>query len=111
MARNCLIIRKEIAASQTGATLIDPGSGAGLIVDWITIMPTTDIEVEVWHGAAQTDTNTIIHVERGGVDKDFRSPSRGTGLQLPKGEVLKLTNGADTVKVVIGYHLDNNAAS
>jgi len=109
MARNILTKRIEVLASQTGATLIDPTSGVGLVIDWIEVSTNTDVRAQVWYGSSQTDDNTIVDILRGGLSKDFRSPSRGSGLALPAGDVLKLTNGADIVKVVVGYHLDDNA--
>ncbi len=99
----------EVAASQTGATLIDPGASFGLIIDRIVVSPATDIECEVWHGASQTVNNTLVHIQKGGIDKSFISGRAQNGKRLPLGEVLKLTNGADTVKVTVDYHLDDNA--
>lgn len=96
-------LRVEVAASQTGATLVDPGANAGLVLEWITVSPASDIEAEVFYGATQSDTNTIIHIQKGGIDKPFG------GLRLPKAAILKLTNGTDTVKVVIEYALHAHA--
>jgi len=111
MAKNVPTLQIEVAVSQTGGELLDPGTGKEIVLDWIVVNTGSDIEVEIWHGSAQTTANTIVHLLRGGIDKDFRSPSNGGGLHLGSGQILKITNGNALVKVVIGYHINSNPVS
>jgi hypothetical protein len=101
----------EVAASQTGGELLDPGTGKEIILDWIVVSTASDISVEIWFGSAQTTANTLVHILRGGIDKDFRSPAHGSGIDLGSGNILKITNGAALTKVVIGYHINSNPVS
>jgi len=111
MAKNVATLQIEVAASQTGGELLDPGTGKEIVLDWIVISSTSDVSIEVWHGSAQTTANTIAHIVRGGIDKDFRSPRNGGGIHLGSGQILKITNGNSTVKVIIGYHINSNPVS
>jgi hypothetical protein len=87
-------------------TLITPGTGVGLIIDWIQV--SADAQFEIWHGTSQNATNTIGCILSGALVLDYRSPSHGTGLRLNAGEILKYV-AVGNARVAIGYHLDGNA--
>jgi len=109
-AKNVLTKRVTVPASQTNYTVVDPGANAGLIIDWISVLPDSDVACAVGVAASAIGaSDTIVALNRGGIDKDYRSPSNGCGMRFPKAHKLLCTNGADAVEIVVGYHLDSNA--
>lgn len=107
MAANVLTYQETVAASQTGETLIDPTSSFGLIIDQVILAPDSDIAFHLFHGSVSASTK-IAEFNRGCLSMDFRD-HKGNGLRLPKGAILKATNGADAVEITVHYHLDANA--
>lgn len=108
--KNVLTKRVTVPASQTNYTVVDPGANAGLIIDWISVFPDGDVDVDVGVAASTlTAFDVFVALGRGFIDKDFRSPASGTGLRHPKAHKLLCTNGASAVEIVVGYHLDTNA--
>lgn len=110
--KNVLTVRKEIANSQTNATVIDPGAGVGLVIDWIIIgSPVAHADgIELSLGNTAEGTVIAHTVTAGAWMFDYRSPSKGSGLAAGAGVKLLATTGtaAGSYKVTVGYHLDNN---
>jgi len=95
-----------------GVTIVDPGSGRGVLVHKIILSASGTDTLEIWHGTTKTTANTIAvaRVTNGAAHQiDFRFGREQRPLSLPAGQILKLTSGlAVGYLVTVLYEITDN---